>query len=1078
MRQIRQLAVVAVVVAAVLVGASTGVGAGARAPRGGGPAAPGAAAEVGYTPIGPVRVLDTRRPVGPANPASGTVGPGEVLVLEVAGVGGVPEDATAVVANVTATGGTAASNLRVWAAGDPVPATSNVNWSAGQTIPNLVVAEVGEGGAVAVRNQSGEVHVIVDVQGYWAPGGDGYTPVEGSRILDSRGMPAPLGAAETWSVGADQIVPAGTDASAVVVNVTVTGGSEASDLRMWSTGDLSLPVGQPTLGVPTVSNLNWLPGETRANLAVVPAGAGGGFHVRNAKGSVHVIVDAVGYLSPDGEHVFSSQGPRRLFDTRTPTGPLTGVLAAGQERSVVVVGDPVPDDATAVVLNLTVTGGTAPSHLTVWPTGAPRPGTSVLNWPTGDTRANLVVVPVGDGGSISLRNQAGTVHVIADVVGWFVDASAVPPGPGVWTDITDRLPDLEDVVLREVSCVSDTFCMAAGERVRSISKTDAIALVWDGVTWTEVASPSVSDAVVDGIDYDTVMSLSCATPTWCGIALVWDIDDDDPLYGGVWDGTTWDMQPADDNGSWDPGDEIVCSEAGACTLFAQGYAAEWDGAAWDRINGPFAPLACAAAESCVGTTDQVAGTALATWDGHDIAVPPAPPGLSPDLVGVAGACDSATDCVVLAQDGPGNPATFTWDGAGWLHGPAVPRWFDEWRSGSCAGPTECLAVVDVDGTDHTVRWADGTWTEVDAAPSPAYDCVAGMCMAVASEGSGTVHPRAWIFLASGAVFGDPGTWTDVSPPPDLFADAVLDDLSCTGPDHCVAELDPGYGIPFRDSVLAVWDGEIWATEPLPIESPPSDPEELYPERIEVRGVSCGTPTSCGVLMTREIDDQSIWVAAHWDTTEWDLFEIGSLMAEWRTVECAVDGTCRVRSDGLFVDDLLWDGDTWSEVAKEPGPHPPLPGTVHQGGEVSCAGPDDCTYVGVSDTGTGPARTRAAVHLRWDGATWSDTGALPAGIVTVGAGPYSISDILPAAGCAGPDECVALFRFTDGEQRALRWDGTSWSLAGDGPVFTSPTGITTGQADCRPGWCMVVGGEYDGTVHAPVAWTHTWPSLPG
>ncbi len=63
---------------------------------------------------------------------------------------------------------------------------------------------------------------------------------------------------------------------------------------------------------------------------------------------------------------------------------------------------------------------TTATYVTVWPFGEAKPLASNLNIPAGDTRANLVVVKVGVGGSkISFSHDAGTVDLIADVVGWY-----------------------------------------------------------------------------------------------------------------------------------------------------------------------------------------------------------------------------------------------------------------------------------------------------------------------------------------------------------------------------------------------------------------------------------------------------------------------------------------------------------------------------------------------------------------------------------------------------------------------------------------------------------------------------------
>ncbi len=86
--------------------------------------------------------------------------------MQVAGRGGVPSNATGVIVNVTVAGTTASSYLSVWPAGTARPTSSNLNWTAGRTIPNLVMTRLGSGGALSIGNASGQAHVIVDVMGY------------------------------------------------------------------------------------------------------------------------------------------------------------------------------------------------------------------------------------------------------------------------------------------------------------------------------------------------------------------------------------------------------------------------------------------------------------------------------------------------------------------------------------------------------------------------------------------------------------------------------------------------------------------------------------------------------------------------------------------------------------------------------------------------------------------------------------------------------------------------------------------------------------------------------------------------
>lgn len=73
----------------------------------------------------------------------------------------------------------------------------------------------------------------------------------------------------------------------------------------------------------------------------------------------------------------------------------------------------------AVVINVTITGATAASYLTVWPNGAVRPVASDLNWVAGQTIPNLVVVGLGSDGKLGLFSPAGYADVLIDVVGYY-----------------------------------------------------------------------------------------------------------------------------------------------------------------------------------------------------------------------------------------------------------------------------------------------------------------------------------------------------------------------------------------------------------------------------------------------------------------------------------------------------------------------------------------------------------------------------------------------------------------------------------------------------------------------------------
>jgi hypothetical protein len=117
-------------------------------------------------PLVPVRVLETRVSEGQRGYSGAKPVAGQTVELVVAGVGGVPAGARAVVLNVTGVEASGAGFVTVWPCGSARPTASNLNLDRGETAPNLVVAPVGVGGKVCVFTQSG-AHLLADLSGYF-----------------------------------------------------------------------------------------------------------------------------------------------------------------------------------------------------------------------------------------------------------------------------------------------------------------------------------------------------------------------------------------------------------------------------------------------------------------------------------------------------------------------------------------------------------------------------------------------------------------------------------------------------------------------------------------------------------------------------------------------------------------------------------------------------------------------------------------------------------------------------------------------------------------------------------------------
>ena len=120
---------------------------------------------------------------------------------------------------------------------------------------------------------------------------------------------------------------------------------------------------------------------------------------------------------------FNTLTPCRLFDTRNAPGTYSRpALAAGQDRVFPLFGRcGIPSTAQALAVNVTVTAPTTIGNLRLYPGGTALPNASVINYRTGQTRANNAVLPLNGAGELAVHcdQSSGWVHVLVDVNGYF-----------------------------------------------------------------------------------------------------------------------------------------------------------------------------------------------------------------------------------------------------------------------------------------------------------------------------------------------------------------------------------------------------------------------------------------------------------------------------------------------------------------------------------------------------------------------------------------------------------------------------------------------------------------------------------
>ncbi|MGH3415942.1 MAG: protease pro-enzyme activation domain-containing protein, partial [Actinocrinis sp.] len=320
-----------------------------------------------YKPVGPTRILDTRRNIGGTGPVAKT----GTVKLQITGQPGVDtSNVTAVVLNVTVTGNAGPGYATVYPDGGTLPTTSNLNWNPNVTVPNLVVVPVGADGKVDITNNSTTTAQFVgDLAGYFtsnasAPGISTYTTAGPVRAMDTRtgtgvakakvapnqGVSLAVGGRTLGSGTGSVTVPAGI--TAVEMNVTVTGSADGGYLTVYP----NQTAGGAATTRPIVSNLNFSTNQTIANSVIVPVGADGKVDFFNGSpGSTNVLADVAGYFTQGTSGAkYIAVGPARLLDTRNGDG----AAAAGAIGVTGVKALPLLPTITAMVANLTVTAPT------------------------------------------------------------------------------------------------------------------------------------------------------------------------------------------------------------------------------------------------------------------------------------------------------------------------------------------------------------------------------------------------------------------------------------------------------------------------------------------------------------------------------------------------------------------------------------------------------------------------------------------------------------------------------------------------------------------------------------------------
>jgi hypothetical protein len=447
---------------------------------------------------------------------------------------------------------------------------------------------------------------------------------------------------------------------------------------------------------------------------------------------------------------------------------------------------------------------------------------------------------------------------------------------------------------------------------------------------------------------------------------------------------------------------LVTAQAASASWVQQDTPAPAATGTWD-----FNTVSCTSPTVCMAVGNLSSGTgellaessSKAGWTIRSIPQP----GSGSSLSGIS--CTSASACIAVGETPAGAgtvPLAERWNGASW-HIQAIKKPAGATASllsgVSCTSPTRCTAVGDYSKGPDTVplaeRWNGSSW-RIQSAKRP-----------------------------SG------------------LKSSELASVSCTSPTRCTAVGDGQKGARI-EAVAELWNGSAWSVQKVP------DLSGAAPSQLD--GISCTSPAACTAV--------GPGIAERWDGKSWSLQKLagtGGSSAELNAVSCTRAGPCYAVG-GFFDEGILqsvvefWNGRRW--VVQ----NAPISTSYDSSafGGVSCTTATNCTAVGSYHDPVDGERTLVEdFALRWQ-----DQSPLPfSGVVATG---------LNAVSCASPQNCMAVGiteTATAFESFSLTWDGGTWtSHTMPKPKVSSVGAVSCPAADA----CTAVGDILQQGILVPLA----------
>jgi hypothetical protein len=324
-----------------------------------------------------------------------------------------------------------------------------------------------------------------------------------------------------------------------------------------------------------------------------------------------------------------------------------------------------------------------------------------------------------------------------------------------WAIVNSPDGAMKDGHLARVSCPTSSLCFAVGYDSRYVPIGNALIERWNGSEWSVVDSPKISGAA-----NSLLRDVACVSSSFC--FAVGQYVPPAGNGGGLierWDGTSWTVMPGDHQGFLFA---VGCATPSLCFAMGRYYTFEgigevehdvterWDGSSWTIVGTPdpkspyeLDSLSCISASQCFASGFLGPGQVhdqpmIETWNGSSWTIVNAPrpaQQVSPDKIDdrlLSVSCASASLCFTVGWHRWTPPGTIhsqtlveRWSGTSWTivrspNGSPSPGFNNGLEAVACPNTSRCLAIGHYDAPDGffqtlAEQWNGSSWSVVPSA---------------------------------------------------------------------------------------------------------------------------------------------------------------------------------------------------------------------------------------------------------------------------------------------------------------------------------------------------------------------------